>query len=124
MKYGNGADAGLNESIKLRCSSDQSKIRNLAIHSPQRRDRGDVYRNKRYRDGRDNAEPCRCIGIFGMSLTTTERDLSKIFGEFGDIEQVKVIRDHFTGKSRGFGFIYFSRTREAGKIPYIYIYIA
>ncbi|XGW35172.1 hypothetical protein V3C99_018864 [Haemonchus contortus] len=67
----------------------------------------------RYRDGREDARPCRCVGIFGMNVDTSERDLENIFREFGEIDYIKIIRDHRTGKSRGFGFIYYRRTRDA-----------
>jgi len=30
-------------------------------------------------------EPCPCLGVFGMSLNTTERELKHIFGKYGDI---------------------------------------
>ncbi|EPB67141.1 hypothetical protein ANCCEY_13765 [Ancylostoma ceylanicum] len=84
-------------------------------------------RPMRYRDGREDPRPCRCIGIFGMNVDTSERDLENIFQEFGEIDyfihfflhqtlkilQIKIVRDHVTGRSRGFGFVYYLRTRDA-----------
>ncbi|KAK6759498.1 hypothetical protein RB195_021217 [Necator americanus] len=67
----------------------------------------------RYRDGREDPRPCRCIGIFGMNVDTSERDLENIFQEFGEIDYIKIVRDHVTGRSRGFGFVYYLRTRDA-----------
>ncbi|KHJ99514.1 hypothetical protein OESDEN_00495 [Oesophagostomum dentatum] len=52
-------------------------------------------------------------GIFGMNTDTSERDLENIFREFGEIDYIKIVRDHVTGKSRGFGFVYYLRTRDA-----------
>ncbi|WKY16287.1 hypothetical protein Q1695_001178 [Nippostrongylus brasiliensis] len=78
--------------------------------SPPRRE---PYYRTRYRDGREDARPCRCIGIFGMNVETSERDLENIFQEFGEIDYIKIVRDHVTGRSRGFGFVYYLRTRDA-----------
>ena len=33
--------------------------------------------------------------------------------QFGDIEQIRLIKDMETGRSRGFGFVTFSSEREA-----------
>ncbi|CAD6185251.1 unnamed protein product [Caenorhabditis auriculariae] len=57
--------------------------------------------------------PSRCVGVFGMSQYTDERDLYAIFREFGRIEKVNVIRDHSNQRSRGFGFVYMRATSEA-----------
>ncbi|KAH7719812.1 RNA recognition motif containing proteindomain containing protein [Aphelenchoides avenae] len=72
-------------------------------------------RGGRFRDGRDNPQPCRCLGVFGMSLHTTERDLRKAFGAYGEIESVQIVYDRNSGRSRGFGFIYYESTRDAAK---------
>jgi len=48
-----------------------------------------------------------------MSLHTNERDLKKIFNEYGEVESVQIVYDRYTGRSRGFGFVYFTSTRDA-----------
>lgn len=48
-----------------------------------------------------------------MNVDTSERDLENIFQEFGEIDYIKIVRDHVTGRSRGFGFVYYLRTRDA-----------
>jgi transformer-2 protein len=48
-----------------------------------------------------------------MSLYTTERDLKDFFGKFGPIENIQLVFDHPTGRSRGFGFIYFENIEDA-----------
>jgi len=50
-----------------------------------------------------------------MSLHTTEKDLKRIFGTYGEIESVQIVYDRFSGRSRGFGFVYFTSTRDATK---------
>jgi len=69
----------------------------------------------RYFDGRDDPKPCPCLGVFGMSLHTTERELKHIFGKYGDIESVQIVYDRFSSRSRGFGFVYFTSTKDATK---------
>lgn len=46
-------------------------------------------------------------------MYTTEKDLRELFGEFGEIEKVELVYDHPTGRSRGFGFVYFERLEDA-----------
>ncbi len=52
------------------------------------------------------------IYVGNISFDTTEDDLKNEFSEYGDIEDVKIIIDHQTNRSKGFGFITFS-TPEA-----------
>uniref|UniRef100_A0A0K0DEV7 RRM domain-containing protein n=1 Tax=Angiostrongylus cantonensis TaxID=6313 RepID=A0A0K0DEV7_ANGCA len=53
------------------------------------------------------------LGCFNLSVYTTEKDLRELFGEFGEIEKVELVYDHPTGRSRGFGFVYFERLEDA-----------
>lgn len=41
----------------------------------------------------DNPEPSRCLGVFGLSLYTQERELREVFGKYGPIEDVQVVYD-------------------------------
>ena len=50
------------------------------------------------------------IYVGNISFDTTEDDLKNEFLEYGDIEDVKIIIDHQTNRSKGFGFITFSTT--------------
>ncbi|CAJ0609419.1 unnamed protein product [Cylicocyclus nassatus] len=91
--------------LRLRRHRERSRSRS--------RSRESTSRLAKYRDGREDPRPCRCIGIFGMNTDTSERDLENIFQEFGEIDYIKIVRDHVTGRSRGFGFVYYLRTRDA-----------
>ena len=75
--------------------------------------RGFARRGGRNHENRENPLPSNSLGIFGMSMNTTNRDLEEIFGEFGRVESVKIIMDHDTGRSRGFGFINFEKRSDA-----------
>ena len=45
------------------------------------------------------------IYIGNLSYEVTEEDLRKAFEGFGQVESVKVIRDIYSGRSRGSGFV-------------------
>ena len=64
---------------------------------------------------RENPTPSKCLGVFGLNFTTTERDLDREFGRFGKIEKVHVVLDGPTKRSRGFAFIYFESVEDAEK---------
>jgi cold-inducible RNA-binding protein len=49
--------------------------------------------------------------VGNLSFATTELDLQDLFGQVGNVVDVKIIQDKFTGKSRGFGFV----TMESGE---------
>uniref|UniRef100_UPI00359018CE transformer-2 protein homolog alpha-like isoform X2 n=1 Tax=Myxine glutinosa TaxID=7769 RepID=UPI00359018CE len=54
-----------------------------------------------------------CLGVFGLSLYTSERDLRDVFSRYGPISEVKVVFDQQTGRSRGFAFVYFEADADA-----------
>ncbi|KAK7069408.1 transformer 2 beta, partial [Halocaridina rubra] len=60
-----------------------------------------------------NPEPSKCLGVFGLSVYTTKRQLHLIFDKFASLEKVKVVLDSKTGKSRGFAFVYFESMKDA-----------
>jgi transformer-2 protein len=62
-----------------------------------------------------NPNPSRVLGVFGLNLQTTEKDLEGLFGEYGTIEKVNLVYDRKTRGSRGFGFVYFERQEDADK---------
>ena len=53
------------------------------------------------------------IYIGNLSYNTTDDTLKSLFAEFGDVESVKVIKDRFTGRPSGFGFIEMPSNSEA-----------
>lgn len=55
----------------------------------------------------------RILGVFGLSQMTTERKLRVLFGEFDRLEEVKMVYDSQSGKSRGFAFVYFDTIATA-----------
>jgi len=45
------------------------------------------------------------IYVGNLSREVTEDDLRQLFGDFGQITSANIIRDKFSGESRGFGFV-------------------
>lgn len=55
------------------------------------------------------------IYIGQLPYSVTEDELKKIFSEFGEISSVNIIKDRFSGKSKGFGFIDMPNNADADK---------
>ena len=93
----------------------RSRSRGSYYYRGGRRDysRSPMSSRRRHTGNRDNPEPCRCLGIFGLSLYTTEKELEKEFGRFGPMEKVQVVLDGHSGRSRGFAFIYYENIEDA-----------
>jgi RNA recognition motif-containing protein len=45
------------------------------------------------------------IYVGNVSWSATEELLEELFGEFGQVDSVKIITDRGTGRSRGFAFV-------------------
>jgi len=53
------------------------------------------------------------IYVGNLSLEMTEDDLKAAFEAYGEIDTVKVIKDNYTGTSKGFGFVEMPDNSEA-----------
>ena len=53
------------------------------------------------------------IYVGNLPFDATEKDLQEAFGAFGQVETVNIIKDSYTGKSRGFGFVEMPTGAEA-----------
>ena len=45
------------------------------------------------------------IYVGNLSFNTEESQLEQLFSPLGQVESVKLVRDHATGRSRGFAFV-------------------
>jgi len=57
----------------------------------------------------------KTLYVGNLSYTTTVEELKDLFSEYESVEDVKVITDRDSGRSRGFGFVDFSSDEEAEK---------
>ena len=53
------------------------------------------------------------IYVGNLSYTMKDDSLKAMFDEFGEIESAKIIKDRFTDKSKGFGFVEMPNNSEA-----------
>jgi RNA recognition motif-containing protein len=55
------------------------------------------------------------IYVGNLDFKVNEKILEGIFNEYGTVNDVKIITDKYSGKSRGFGFVTMENKTEAGK---------
>ena len=53
------------------------------------------------------------IYVGNLSYDVTEEDLREAFESFGEIDSVKIIKDNYSGRSKGFGFIEMPNNADA-----------
>ncbi|KAM1015999.1 hypothetical protein ACFX13_046480 [Malus domestica] len=51
--------------------------------------------------------------VGGLSCSVDEKSLKDAFSSFGEVTEVKIVYDRDSGRSRGFGFVNFSKEDEA-----------
>ncbi len=51
--------------------------------------------------------------VGNLAFSSSEQDLEAVFGQFGELQEVKIIMDRETGRSRGFGFVSFVDASDA-----------
>ena len=55
------------------------------------------------------------IYVGNISRTATEQDIKEAFEAFGAVSSAAIIKDKFSGESRGFGFVEMPNKEEADK---------
>jgi len=55
------------------------------------------------------------IYVGNLPKTTTEEAVRKVFEKYGEVAEVKLIKDQYTGEFRGFGFIEMPAKSDAQK---------
>jgi RNA recognition motif-containing protein len=53
--------------------------------------------------------------VGNISYNASEEELKSLFEQAGEIETVKIIKDKYSGRSRGFGFIEMTEEESAEK---------
>lgn len=59
--------------------------------------------------------PPRKLVILGLPYFTTDETLHGFFSQLGEVEEALVMRDHASGRSRGFGFVTFRAAEDAAR---------
>ncbi|XP_015457084.1 ELAV-like protein 1a isoform X3 [Astyanax mexicanus] len=125
---------GATEAITVKFAANPNHVKNTQIisqiyHAQSRRFGGPVHHQaQRFRFspmGVDhmssmsgvnvpgNSTSGWCIFIYNLSQDTDEGILWQMFGPFGAVTNVKVIRDFNTNKCKGFGFVTMTNYEEA-----------
>lgn len=79
------------------------------------RSRSPLSARRRHEGDRENPPAGRCIGIFGLSIYTKESDILDVFSRYGPIDDVQIVYDAQSGRSRGFAFVYFQNVADAAE---------
>jgi RNA recognition motif-containing protein len=53
------------------------------------------------------------IYVGNLSFDSSENDIQQAFEQYGSVSSVSIIKDKFTGRSRGFGFVEMPNDSEA-----------
>lgn len=53
--------------------------------------------------------------VGNLPYAVRDEELGKLFAEFGEISEAKVIVDKFSNRSKGFGFVTFANEDDAAK---------
>lgn len=51
--------------------------------------------------------------VGNLAYRVHERDLRKLFASYGEITQIRVVKDRRSGRSKGFGFVTFETAKSA-----------
>lgn len=55
------------------------------------------------------------IYVGNLAYNVTEEDLRSIFSQYGEVTSVNIVKERFSGQSKGFGFVEMPSNSEADK---------
>ena len=98
-------------------SRSRSKSRSRSYSRSRSRGRtrsvSPLSNRKRHVGDREMPPPSKVIGVFGLNLDTTDRELRRVYDKYGKVDDAMIIHDRKSGMSRGFGFVYFANSDDA-----------
>lgn len=53
--------------------------------------------------------------VGNISWNTTDEQLQELFSQHGEVEEAVIIKDKFSGRSKGFGFVTFVNDEDGDK---------
>ena len=53
--------------------------------------------------------------IGNIDWNATEDDLQKLFAQYGNVEEAVIVKDKFSGRPKGFGFVTYENNEDADK---------
>lgn len=55
--------------------------------------RSPMSSRRRHVGTRDNPTPSKCLGVFGLSVNTTEPEINHLFSKYGPVDRVQIVID-------------------------------
>ncbi|XP_030642521.1 transformer-2 protein homolog beta isoform X2 [Chanos chanos] len=107
-QYSRSCSSSRSRRRRSRSRSYSGEYRRRRSHS-----RSPMSNRRRHIGNRVNPDPNCCLGVFGLSLYTTERDLRDVFSKYGPLADVSIVYDQQSRRSRGFAFVYFENKEDA-----------
>src|SRR5215467_4298390 len=74
-----------------------------------------VVRTSGYFPSTKKASAMKSIYVGNLDYKTGEQELRQVFEAYGQVENVNMIRDQFSGQPRGFAFVEMANDEEAQK---------
>lgn len=62
-----------------------------------------------------NQQQNQKLYVGNLNFEANEDQVRELFGAYGDVQEVKIVMDRFTGRSRGFAFVRFDSADSAAK---------
>jgi len=62
-----------------------------------------------------NQQQNQKLYVGNLNFDANEEQVRELFGAYGDVQEVKIVMDRFTGRSRGFAFVRFDSADSAAK---------
>nr|WOZ29878.1 transformer 2 [Encarsia formosa] len=112
-RRGGGSRSRSRSPYRNRMSRSRSRSYSRSRGMFRSHSRSPMSSRRRHVGNRDNPIPGRCIGVFGLSICTTEQQLYHIFSKYGPVERVVVVIDAKTKRPKGFCFVYFESLEDA-----------
>jgi len=53
--------------------------------------------------------------VGNLNFDANEDQVRELFSSFGEVQEVKIVMDRFSGRSRGFAFVRMANAEDAGK---------
>lgn len=61
------------------------------------------------------SEQTQKLYVGNLNFDASEDQVRELFGNYGNVDEVKVVMDRFSGRSRGFAFVKMDTVESAGK---------
>ena len=53
--------------------------------------------------------------VGNIDWAVTDEELKELFAKYGEVEEAVIIKDKFSNRSKGFGFVTFAKEEDAAK---------